>query len=57
MNRLEARREAGMVEPESWEGQWAQQAAVGTALRMLSLPVSVSGQAAERVSENTQDGE
>lgn len=41
----------------SWEGQCVQQAGVGTAQRMLSLPVSVSGQVGEQVPENTQGGE
>lgn len=57
MNRLEAHREAGMMEPGSWEEQCGQQGDVGTAQRMLSPPVLVSGQAEEQVPENTQDGE
>lgn len=57
MNRLEAHREAGMMEPGSWEEQCGQQGDVGTAQRMLSPPVLVSGQAEEQVPENTQDEE
>lgn len=57
MNRLEVRRQAGMMEPGSWEGQCVQQGDVGTAQRMLSLPVSVSGRAGEQVPKNAQGGE
>lgn len=43
MNRLEAHRETGMMEPGNWERQCVQQEDVGTAQRMLSPPVSAWG--------------